>query len=128
MNIIPNDEEQPRKFATFGDPYEDVRSKGASARPDSCQPSDEHISAENLANMYRNACFEANRSSNPFKKDTDKLASSLDGQIQQKHRSGAYGRFTPPVSLAGGFQNVDLESQEENEEEEQKPAWKLWHR
>jgi hypothetical protein len=124
MNGIPNGEERPCSFSTYIGQNEDTRNKEAHVRPDRSQSSLEQLSAEGLARDYQDACREAGRSSNPCKEEAGKLASVLNDRIQERHRSGVYGRITPPVSLPVGLQDVDLERQEEKEDK--KPGWSIW--
>ena len=68
------------------------------------------------------ATYDYHNSEDARSKQDGKRASAGDEEKANKHRSGAYGRFTPLPSPARVFKDVDLESQEEKK----RPAWKVW--
>jgi hypothetical protein len=112
-----------RTFATYGEHLRDARRNGVPALSEqSLSDSMEQIPTDELTHQYRDACREAGRGSNPFRGESIKLASYLYEQIKERHRSGAYGRMTPPPSPPGAFTNVDLEGQTERSDS----YWKIW--
>ncbi|KAF2678773.1 hypothetical protein K458DRAFT_394641 [Lentithecium fluviatile CBS 122367] len=111
MNSTPTGDDQSRTFATYDEHHE-------LARPDPRQPYlMEHISGPELAQQYHQACHDAGRADIHQTENTGKASPALYEQTQKRHRSGAYGRFTPPAAMEVGFVNVDLEGRGEREKE-----------